>query len=111
MNIRVGVYLVEPNVVGGIKTYAGKHYWCYNLQSGNKGQSERQNEWEHYTNEIPTAGDTITMQVRRDGTLSFYRNGIALGNAFKNSRLTLDNLYPWVFIADERDAVEVLHGS
>jgi hypothetical protein len=51
------------------------------------------------------------MEVRRDGTLAYHLNGQSIGNAYKNSRLTEENVYPWVFICDEGDCVEVLHGN
>ena len=51
------------------------------------------------------------MQVRRDGTLTFYLNGENLGNAYKNARLTQEGVFPWVRVMDAGDCVEVLKGS
>jgi len=51
------------------------------------------------------------MEVRRDGTLGFHINGVSLGNAFKNSRLTSESLFPWVYIMDQGDCLEILNGA
>jgi hypothetical protein len=54
MNIRIGLYKVVPKNINGVSSFEGKHFWCYNLQSGNKGQTEGNSPWEHFTRMNPT---------------------------------------------------------
>jgi len=67
-------------------------------------------DWYPFANLLPKEGDLIRMQICGN-QVGFFINEKFLGVAFKDDRISTQEVRPFVFLVNYQDRVEILDGN